>query len=168
MSQLDTFKVVVCRHIVTGGGDGCLNIWELGSEGGLGPRIKSIPLVLPEQIGIVPPPMIRSVDVHPSIGAFVIGTAACDIWQATMPESPPGTPRKPGPQPQPKLDIVHSGHRGEPHDVAMNPNSRFSHIFATASNIDCVFVWSASTRRVWSCCFFRFLRLFVPIARFAS
>lgn len=129
------------RHIVTGGGDGCINIWALNAAGGLSQRTRSVPLVLPEQAGTVEAPMLRSVCVDARTGAIAAGTAACDIWAVPAPEEAGGGG---GGAPE----MVHFGHQGELHGVATNPRREFSHVFATVSDACRVAVWSALSRQV--------------------
>ena len=139
---------------MTGGGDGCINVWQIDDKGCLGARTASHPLLLPEAVAVArsnssaepahAPLMIRALDICPK-GAlagrtdmrtgdsFLVGTAACDIWEVT-----PGQP----------ANLALFGHAAPLHSVAMNPKAEFAHVFATVSDSKRVVVWSAATQQV--------------------
>lgn len=122
----------MCRTVLTGGGDGCVGVWALTEQGALGARRDVIPLVLAEQLGRVPPPLIRALDDLPGSDALIVGTGACDLWAVEG-----GAP-----------SLVAYGHPADAHDVAVNPAPRFHHIYATFCDSSEVVVWSAATHQV--------------------
>lgn len=127
------------RSVITGGGDGCINVWQLDAQGGLGARTACTPLALPEQTLPRAPPMVRALDCcttgAPKRNVFIVGTAACDMWAFDE-----GS----------KADMLLFGHSGTLRSVATNPRREFSHIFATVSDACRVAIWSALSRQVCS------------------
>lgn len=127
-----------CRKVTTGGGDGCINVWQLDAHGSLGARLACVPLFLPEASslqGPPAPPMITALDVVPgSRGkAYLVGTAQCDLWRVEEGCA---------------ADMAMFGHSATLHSVAANPRREFGHVFATVSDASRAVVWSATTKQV--------------------
>jgi WD40 repeat protein len=122
-----------CREIITGGGDGLLNIWQLNAVGAFGTKVGALPMIIQGQSGIISAPMVRALDEHPLEDKLVVGTASCDIWEVSRAGD---------------AKLVLFGHQSGLMGIAMNPKAKYSHIFASTSDAATVAIWCTATRRV--------------------
>jgi len=115
------------RTLLSGGADGYVIKWDV-SKGDLGAPLQRIPLLRPEQMGVVTLPALRALDCFPGSQVFVAGSGACNLWEVDdMPE------------------VLVQGASGALNGLAMNP--QFPHVFATLSEADTVVVMSAATHK---------------------
>jgi WD40 repeat protein len=151
--------------VLTGGADGCINVWRLAADGALGPCVRTIPLCSSARAAASSLPLIRALDPSPDGRSLAVGTAACDIWEvpfgpcglatdgkthdarehavaATLAGAAVLAPLASEPE------LVLFGHHGELHGAAVNARREYAHIFATVSDACRVAVWSAATHKV--------------------
>ncbi|KAL6747740.1 WD40-repeat-containing domain protein [Haematococcus lacustris] len=113
--------------LISGGSDGFIIRWAVGAAG-LGPQLQRIPVMRPDQAGVVAPPPLRALDQVPGGDTLVAGTAGCEVWEV-------------GPSPR----VLLAGQQAPLWALAMNP--AWPHVYATAGDSDTVVVWSAATRK---------------------
>lgn len=129
---------MLCRELVTCGGDGFVKVFQVTAAGDVGVSLRSIPLRQGDAEVGLPAPLARSLAIDDK-GFMLVGTASCDIWQVA---------------PDGQAETIVFGHRSDVIGVAMNPKAQYSHIFATCSDSCKVAVWSLATKKVREHVFF--------------
>jgi len=148
--------------LLSGGGGGTIKVWE--DLDGVVPLYKAT-IELPRDLGqrksappaagngASQPPAVKSLDCFPGSEDLIVGTDKCDIWKLKL-------------KPDNSTDVMQlvKGNAADVNGIAAHPTKE--HIFASASESDKIYIWSADQKsmvgkpaslkgRAASCCEFR-------------